>query len=143
MSCGGGRFTLNSAYDSLWDSVKQMKGKYTIDYFQYQEDVECMCVLNDWISSSDKIYADNYNYFRFKLKGNGSSEMWEVYLYGDQTIMVDSDSAEVLPKGAPPLSISGTGFGSSPNLAMNHIIYELCLPSECDTSEPDESNVYP
>ena len=32
----------------------------------------------------------------FKLKGNGRSEFWEVYLYGDQTIKVDRNSAEVL-----------------------------------------------
>ena len=95
MPCGGGSFTPDGAYDSLWDSVKPMKGKYTINCFQYQEDVGCVCVLNDWISSNDEICADNYNYFRFKLKGNGRSEFWEVYLYGDQTIKVDRDSAEL------------------------------------------------
>ena len=142
MSCGGGSFIPDGAYDSLWDSVKPMKGKYTINYFQYQEDVGCVCVLNDRISSNDEICADNYNYFRFKLKGNGRSEFWEVYLYGDQTIKVDRDSVEVLPGGVPPLGIDGVNFGSSPNLAMDHIIYELCLPSECGASEPDESDVF-
>jgi len=83
MSCGGGSFTPDGAYNSLWDSVKVMKGKYTINCFQYQEDVGCVWVLNDWISSNDEICADNYNCFRFKLKGNGRSEFWEVYLYGD------------------------------------------------------------
>ena len=71
-----------------------------------------------WISSNDEICADNYNYFRFKLKGNGRSEFWEVYLYGDQTIKVDRDSEEVLPGGVPPLGIDGVNFGSSPNLAF-------------------------
>ena len=130
------KFHSDGAYDSLWDSVKPMKGKYTINYFQYQEDVECVCVLNDWISSKDEICANNDNYFRFKLKGNGRSEFWEVYLYGDQTIKVDRDSAEVLPGGVPPLGIDGVSFGSSPNLVMDHNVYELCLPSE-----PDESDV--
>ena len=102
MSCGGGSFSPDGAYDSLWDSVKLMKGKNTINCFQYQEDVGCVCVLNDWISSNDEICADNYNYFRFKLKGNGRSEFWEVYLYGDQTIKVDRDSAEVLSRGVSP-----------------------------------------
>ena len=74
MSCCGGSFSPDGAYDSLWDSVKLMKGKYTINCFQYQEDVEYVCVLNDWISSNDEICADNYNYFRFKLKSNGRSE---------------------------------------------------------------------
>ena len=105
MSCGGGSFTPDGAYNSLWDSVKPMKGKYTINCFQYQEDVGCVCVLNDWISSNDEICADNYNYFRFKLKGNGRSEFWEVYLYGDQTIKVDRDSAEVLPRECHRLAL--------------------------------------
>merc|ERR1712136_380408 len=130
MSCDGGSFTPDGAYDSLWDSVKPMTGKYTINYFQYQEDVGRMCMLNDWISSNDEICADNYNYFRFKLKGKGRSEQWEVYLYGDKTIKVDRDSAEVLTRGVLPPGIGGVGFGPSPNLATDHTIYELCLPSE-------------
>jgi len=130
MSCGGGSFTPDGAYDSVWDSVRPMTGKYTINYFQYQEDVGCVCMLNDWISSNDEICADNYNYFRFKLKGKGRSEKWEVYLYGDKTIKVERDSAEVLPRGVPPPGIGGVGFGPSPNLDTKHTIYELCLPSE-------------
>merc|ERR1719383_661969 len=130
MSRGGGTFSPDGAYDSLWDSVKPMKGKYTINYFQYREDVGCVCMLNDWISSNDEICADNYNYFRFKLKGKGRSEKWEVYLYGDKTIKVDRDSAEVLTRGVPPPGIGGVGFGPSPNLDTDHTIYELCLPSE-------------
>ena len=70
------------------------------------------------------ICADNYNYFRFKLKDNGRSEFWEVYLYGDQTIKVDRDSAEVLPRRVPPPGIDGVSFGSSPNLVMDHNVYE-------------------
>ena len=87
-------------------------------------------MLNGWISSIDETCADNYNYFRFKLKGRGRSEMWEVCLYGGKTINVDRDSTEVLSKGALPPRIGGVGFGSSPNLATDHTIYELCLPSE-------------
>ena len=68
MSCGGGSFSPDGAYDSLWDSVKPMKGKYTINCFQYQEDVGCVCVLNDWISSNDEICADNYNCFQFQVE---------------------------------------------------------------------------
>ena len=74
-------------------------------------------MLNDWISSNDEVCADNYNYFRFKLKGKGRSETWEVYLYGDKTIKVDCDSVEVLPGRVPSPSIGGVGFGPSPNLA--------------------------
>ena len=33
---------------------------------------------------------------------------------------------EVLHTGVPPPGIGGVGFGSSPNLAMDHIICELC-----------------
>ena len=56
-----------------------------------------------------------------------------MYLYGDKTIKVDRDSAEVLPRGVPPPGIGGVDFSSSPNLAKDHTIYELCLPSECET----------
>ena len=115
MSCGGGSFSPDGAYDSLWDSVKLTKGKYAINCFQYQEDVGCVCVLNDWISSNDEVCADNY--FWFKLKGKGHSEMWEVYLYGDKTINLDRGSAQVLPRRVPTLSIGGVGFGPSPKLA--------------------------
>ena len=66
--------------------VKPITGKCTINYCQYQEDVGCVCMLNDWIRSNDEICADKYNYFRFKLKEKGRSEQWEVYLYGDKTI---------------------------------------------------------
>ena len=106
-------------------------GKYTINYFQYLEDVGCVCMLNDWTSSNDEVCADSYNYFWFKLKGKGHSEMWEVYLYGDKTIKVDRDSAEMLSRGVLPLGIGGVGFGPSPNLATDHIIYKLYLSSEC------------
>ena len=64
MSCGGGSFSPNGAYDFLQDSVKLMTGK-CINYCQYQEDVGCVCMLNDWISSNDDICLDSYNYFRF------------------------------------------------------------------------------
>ena len=42
MSCGGGSFTPDGAYDFLWDSLKPMTGKYTINYFQHQEDLGCV-----------------------------------------------------------------------------------------------------
>ena len=118
------------AYDSLWDSMKPMTGDYTINYFQYQEDVRYVCRLNDWTIGNDEFCADNYNYFRFKLKGKGHSEMWEVYLYADKTIKVDRDSEEVLSRGVLPPGIGGVGFGPSLNLATHHTIYELCLSSE-------------
>ena len=53
--CGGGSFTSDGAYDSLWDSVKQKTGAYTTNYSQCQKDVGCVCMLNDWISSNNEI----------------------------------------------------------------------------------------
>ena len=47
-------------------------------------------------------------------------------LYNGDALQVD----EVLHTGVPPPGIGGVGFGSSPNLAMDHIICELCPPSE-------------
>ena len=90
----------------------------------------CPVEKADWISSNDEICADYYIYFRFKLKGKGCSEQWEVFLYGDKTIKVDRDSSEVLPRGVSPPGICCVGFGSSPNLETDHTIFELCLPSE-------------
>ena len=60
-TCSGGVYIVMScgAYDSLWDSVKPMTRDYIINYFQYQEDVECVCMLNDWTRSNDEICADN------------------------------------------------------------------------------------
>ena len=49
-----------------------MTGKYTIYYFQYQEDVGCVCMLNDWFSSIFVICPDNYNYFPVQVGGQVS-----------------------------------------------------------------------
>ena len=38
MSCGGGFFTPDGAYDSVWDGVRPLTGNSLL-YFQYQEDV--------------------------------------------------------------------------------------------------------
>ena len=59
-------------------------------------------MLNYWFSSNDDICPDNYNYSGFQLMDKCRSEKWEVYLYGDMTIMVVRDSVEVLPRGVPP-----------------------------------------
>ena len=112
--------------------VKLTIEKCTINNCQYQEDVGCICMLKDWISSTDEICADKCNYFPVKLKGKGRSEQCEVYLYGDKTIKVDRDGAEGLPRGVHPPGVGGVDFGSSPNLATDHTICELCRPSECD-----------
>ena len=123
MSCGGG-FTPDGTYDSVWDIVKPVTGKFFFYYFQYQEVVGCICMLNFWFSSFDEFCADSYIFSRFKLKDKCRSEKWELYLYGDMTIKVDRDSVEVLPRGVPPPRFfTQLGNGS-------HTIYELCLPSE-------------
>ena len=122
MSCGGRGFTRYGAYDFALDSVRAMTGKFTFNYFQYQEDVGCVCMLNGWFSSNDEICAENYIYSRFKLEGR--SEKWELYLYGDKIIKVERVSVEVLPRGMPPprfFTLLGNG---------SHSIFELCLPSE-------------
>ena len=80
--------------------------------------------------SNDEICADNYIYFRFKLIGKGRSVQWEVFLYCDKTIKMTVLAWKCCPRGVPPPGICGVGFGSSPNLATDHTIYELCLPSE-------------
>ena len=110
MSCGGGGFTPGGAYDSVWDSVRPMTGKFLINYFQYQEVVGCVCMLNYWVSSFDEICPDNYNYSRFKLKGKCRSEKWEVYLYGDKIIKVERAQVQFLDSGDMPVVVT-TGHG--------------------------------
>ena len=88
MSHGGGFFSPGGAYDSVWDSVKPIAGKYLIYYFQHHEDVGCVCMLNGWFSNNDDICADNFLFSQFKLKDKCRSEKWEVYLCGDMSIMV-------------------------------------------------------
>ena len=109
-SCGGGGFTPDGAYDSVWDSVRPMTGKFFINYFQYQEVVGCICMLNGWFSSNDEICADNYIYFRFKLKGKFRSEKWEVYLFGDKTIKVERAQVQFSDSGDMPVVVT-TGHG--------------------------------
>ena len=117
LSCGGGFCSPVGAYDSVWDRVQPMTGKYFVYSFQYQGFAGCVCMLNGWFSSNDEVYADNYIYFRFKLQGR--SEKWELYLYGDMTIKVDRDSVEVLPRGC-------ASFSALHHLATDHTIFELC-----------------
>ena len=50
MSCGG--VTPGGAYDFIWDSVRPITGKFLVNYFQYQEFVGCICMLNYWFSSN-------------------------------------------------------------------------------------------
>ena len=124
LSCGGGFCSPDGAYDSVWDRVQPMTGKFAFNSFQYQEFVRCICMLNYWFSSNDEFYADNYNYSRFKLEDMCRCENWELYLYGVMTIKVDRDSVEVLPWGVPPpWFFTQLGNGS-------HTIHVLCLPSE-------------
>ena len=52
------------------------------------------------------------------------SEKWELYLYGDMTIMVDRDSRGSVAQGCATALVF-TQFGNG-----SHTIYVLCLPSE-------------
>ena len=74
------RFCLGQCVAGYW--------KFFFNYFQYQEVVGCICMLNYWFSSYDEICPENYNYSRFKLKDKCRSEKWELYLYGVMIIKV-------------------------------------------------------
>ena len=54
-----------------------------------------------------------------QVAGMCRSAKWELYLYGDLFIKVDSDSVDVLPRGVPP-------FRLSPNLATGHTPSMVC-----------------
>ena len=119
MSCGGGFFSPGSASDSIWDSVKPMTGNYFFNYFQYYQFVGCTCMLNYWFSSYDEFCPANYNYSWFKLMDKCRSEKWELYLYGDLIIKVDSDSVDVLPRGVPPFRLfTQLGNGHTPSMVV-------------------------
>ena len=87
-------------------------------------------VLDDGISGSDEICADKYNYFNLEPKGKARDEKCHVCPWSDKTTQVERDSAGVLPRSVSPPSVGGSGFGSSPNLTIDHTMQELCLPSE-------------
>ena len=108
MSCGGG-FTPRGAYDSVWDSVK-LTGNTFFYYFQYQEFVGCVCMLNYWFSRKDDICPDNYNFSRFTLKDKCRSEKLEVYLYADMSILVVRAQVQFLDSGDMPVVVT-TGHG--------------------------------
>ena len=54
MSCGGGFFTPDGTYDSTWCSVRPRTGKYVFNYFQYQEFVVCICMLNYCLAATTR-----------------------------------------------------------------------------------------
>ena len=88
ISSGGGSFSPEWCLRFCVGQRFADEGKYTFNYFQFQEVVGCVCMLHFWFSSNDDICPDNYNYSRFKLKDKCRSVKWEVYLYGDKTIQV-------------------------------------------------------
>ena len=80
-----------------------MSGNYFFNYFQYQEFFGCVCMLNYWFCSNDDICPDNCNYSRITLKDKCRSEKWEVYLYGDMTILVERAQVQFLDCVTCPL----------------------------------------
>ena len=122
MSCGGGFFTPGGAYDSVWDSVRPLTGKYT-QLFLVPRGRGYVCMLNGWFSSNDTICADNYIYFRFKLQAcvavrSGICICTAICLSRWTVI-----AWKCCPGGVPPLWFFTLGNES-------HSFYELCLPSE-------------
>ena len=69
MSCGGG-FTADGTYDSVWDSVKLVTGNSS--YFQFQEVVGCVCMLNGWFSSNDEVLRRQLHLLPVPVEGHVS-----------------------------------------------------------------------
>ena len=65
-------FSPDGTYDSVWDSVKPVTGNYFFNYFQYQEFVGCICMLNYWFSSYDEICARQLQLFPVQVEGQVS-----------------------------------------------------------------------
>ena len=100
MKCSNSGFKFDGFLEPYWASIKPTKGRYTMMYFKYISSSGCLCLFNDWIKSSGQICKDNYTNFRFTLKGGGwfnsKTEMWEFWLYGDETIKVTRDKQLIL-----------------------------------------------
>jgi len=127
--------TFDGLWEDWWADAERMTGVFTVNYFKYTD--TCFCMFNDWLSGQTQICADNYNYFRFRLKGgrfwSRVFETWEVYVYGDGTIRVVVNDVERIARGETSgLFNGGTGFGPSPNNADPHTTYEICFQSDSD-----------
>ena len=89
------------AYDSVWDSVKPISGNYAINYFQYQR--MWVCLHAEFLVQQIRHYLRRQlPLLPVQVAGMCRSAKWELYLYGDLFIKVDSDSVDVLPRGVPP-----------------------------------------
>ena len=109
-----------------------MTGKYFFNYFQYQEFVGCVCMLNYWFSSNDEICPDNYNYSRFKLKDKCRSEKWELYLYGVMTIKVERAQVQFLDSGDMPVVVTtGHGLQTCRKLRKSPQLQFMACRDEC------------
>ena len=111
-----------------------MTGKYIVYYFQYQEDVGCVGMLNGWFSSIDVICVDNHNFFQFKLKGNGRSgaatqvvdvHVVQLHRYRDVRWVFLGPCTQVHDQGFPPPSGRGRGGGDAGSLLPGVLPPEL------------------
>ena len=115
------------AYDSVWDSVRPMTGKYLLQLFPVPR-FRWVCMHAELLvqSATYDICPDNYNFSRFKLKDKCRSEKWEVYLYADMSIGCACTGA-VLGLCNMPVVVTGHGVQTCKNCG------DLCSCSSwCD-----------
>ena len=86
MSCDGGCFTPDGAYDSLWVAMPMYESTPSIPSCTKRTLGVSACSMTG--TAATTLFAPTTTTSRFKLKDKCRSEKWEVYLYGDMTILV-------------------------------------------------------
>ena len=86
MSCDGGCFTPDGAYDSLWVAMPMKESTPSIPSCTKRTLGVSACSMTG--TAATTFFAPTTTTSRFKLKDKCRSEKWEVFLYGDMTIKV-------------------------------------------------------
>lgn len=105
-------FGINCAFADFleWSDITPQQGRYSKIYFDYVGTT--FYVVNDWFANQDGMRPDEFNRFTFKI---GTTPI-EIRIY--------PDGGQVLG-GTLTNFKSATGWGKSPNLDTDHMIWEF------------------
>ena len=110
MSCGGGFFSPDGAYDSVWDGVRPLTGKYAL---LFPVPRGCwVCLHAEWQVQHQRHYLRRQlHLLPVHVAGLCRSKWWEVYLYGDSWFKLKgqlrSEKWEVYPYGDSRFKLKG------------------------------------
>lgn len=95
-----------------WSDITPQEGRYSKIYFDY--DGTTFHVINDWIANQDGLRADEFNRFNFTI----GTTPYEIRIFSDPLLTTIT--------GGTLLNFqSATGWATSPNLNVNHAIWEF------------------